>query len=280
MKMVVALALVAAFISGSADYLGGRASVRHDSLHVGFVSQLTNLVLLPIFAIAIGWQHLHGVDVLLGLLGGTAAGAAYIVFFRALAGGRMSVVAPIAALTTALVPVIVDLLTGVSLSGGRWAGIALALLAIPALAFRRDDGVGSLTLRGEVMSAVVSGAGFAIFFMAVGHTSSDSGQWPVVFAAVGGTVTVGGLCAVRHVPVITRPPRLAVVTGALMAASALAINHALQLGPIAVATVLGSLYPLATTALANRFDHEPVSRINIGGILLAVAGAALIAVSG
>lgn len=278
--MVVALALVAAFISGSADYLGGRASVRHNSLHVGFVSQLTNLMLLPIFAIAIGWQYLHVSDALLGLLGGTGGGAAYIVFFRALAGGRMSVVAPLAALTTALVPVTVDLVTGISLSGGRWVGIVLALLAIPALAFRRDDGVGSLTLRAEVASAVVSGAGFAVFFMAVGHTSKESGQWPVVFAAVGGTVTVGIVCFVRRVAVVSRPPRQAVMAGALMAASALAINHALQLGPIAVATVLGSLYPLATTALAHRFDHEPVSRINIAGILLAVSGAALIAVSG
>lgn len=278
--MVVALALVAALISGTADYLGGRASVRHTPLHVGFVSQMTNLVLLPIFAVAIGWQHLRGGDALLGLLGGTAGGGAYIVFFRALAGGRMSVVAPLTALTTALVPVTFDFVTGVSLSGGRWAGIALALLAIPALAFRRDSGVGSLGLRAEIVSAVVSGAGFAVFFMAIGHTDTESGQWPVVFAAIGGTVTVGTLCAVRRVPVMTRPPRLAVIAGVLMAASALAINHALQLGPIAVATVLGSLYPLATTALANRFDHEPVSRINIGGILLAVAGAALIAVSG
>ena len=278
--MVVVLALVAALISGSADYLGGRASVRHDSLHVGFVSQLTNLVLLPIFAVAIGWEHLRGGDALLGLVGGTAGGAAYIVFFRALAGGRMSVVAPLAALTTALVPVTVDLFTGVSLSGWRWVGIVLALLAIPALAFRRDEGVGSFTLRAEIISAVVSGAGFAVFFMAIGHTSTESGQWPVVCAAIGGTITVGVLCGVRRVPVVTRPPRLAVAAGALMAASSLAINHALQLGPIAVATVLGSLYPLATTALANRFDNEPVSRVNLGGVLLAVAGAAFIAVGG
>jgi len=278
--MVVALALVAALISGSADYLGGRAAVRHNPLHVGLVSQLTNLMLLPIFAVGIGWQHLHNGDVLLGLLGGTGAGAAYIVFFRALAGGRMSVVAPLAALTTALVPVTFDVLTGVSLSGGRWAGITLALVAIPALAFRHDDGVGALSLHAEIASAIVSGAGFAVYFMAIGHTSTDSGQWPVVFAALGGSVTVGMLCVVRRIPIVTRPPRLAVVAGVLMAAAALAINRALQLGPIAVATVLGSLYPLATTALANRFDREPVSRINIVGIFLAVGGAALIAVSG
>ena len=276
--MVVALALIAALVSGTADYLGGRAAGRHHALHVGFVSQLTNLVVLPVFAVAIGWQHLHHGDILLGLLGGMAAGTAYLVFFHALAGGRMSVVAPLAALTTALVPVLIDVITGVSLPGGRWAGIALALLAIPALAFRRDEGSGSLSLREEVVSALVAGGGFAIFFVAVGHTSTESGQWPVVFAAVGGTATVGALCVARHVTVRTRPPRLAVISGLLMAGSGLAINHALQLGPIAVATVLGSLYPLATTALANRFDHEPVGRINVAGILLAVAGASLIAI--
>jgi drug/metabolite transporter (DMT)-like permease len=276
--MVVALALIAALVSGTADYLGGRASVRAPSLQVGFVSQLTNLLVLPLFAFAIGWQQLHGGDVVLGLVGGTGAGAAYLVFFRALAGGRMSVVAPLTALTTALVPVVVDVATGVSLSAGRWLGIALALCAIPALAFRRDEGAGSLTLRDELVSAVVAGAGFAVFFVAIGHTSTESGQWPVVFAGVGGTITVGALSVARHVPLLTRPPRLAVLSGLLMAGAGLAINHALQLGPIAVATVLGSLYPLATTALANRFDHEPVSRVNIIGVLLAVAGASLIAI--
>ncbi len=278
--MVVALALIAALVSGTADYLGGRATGRAPAVQVGFVSQLTNLVVLPVAAVLIGWRQLHGGDVVLGLAGGTAAGVAYLVFFRALAGGRMSVVAPLAALTTALVPVIVDLATGVSLSGGRWLGIALALCAIPALTFRRDEGAGSLTLRDELTSAVVAGAGFAVFFVAVGHTSTDSGQWPVVFAGVGGTLTVGALGVARHVPLLTRPPTLAVLSGLLMAGAGLAINHALQLGPIAVATVLGSLYPLATTALANRFDHEPVSRVNLAGVLLAVAGASLIAVNG
>ena len=63
-----------------------------------------------------------------------------------------------------------------------------------------------------------------------------------------------------------------------MVGSGLAINHALQIGPLGVVTVLGSLYPLATSALANRFDHEPIGRINVVGILAAVGGASMIAV--
>ena len=275
--MVVLLALLAALVSGTADYTGGRATTRHSSLTVSFWSQLVNATLLPICVLLIGWDHLHRGDIVLGLFGGVAAGIAFLLFFHALAAGRMSVIAPLAALTTALVPVTADVIGGVSLPGGRWAGVALALISIPALAFRRDAGSGSISLRQEITYAVLAGIGFAGFFMAIGHTSTESGQWPAAFAALGAATTMSALCVARHVP-FGRPPGLALLTGVLMVGSGLAITHALQVGPIAVATVLGSLYPLATTALANRFDHEPVGRINVAGILLAVAGASLIAV--
>ena len=225
----------------------------------------------------IGWENLHRGDVVLGLIGGVCAGTAYLIFFRALAAGRMSVIAPIAALTTALVPLVVDVIDGVSLPGGRWAGIGLALIAIPALSFRRDEGDSSLSLRQELTYAVLAGVGFAGFFVSIGHTSTESGQWPVAFAAIGATTATAALCVVRRVRV-GRPSRLALLTGLFMVGSGLAINHALQIGPLGVVTVLGSLYPLATSALANRFDHEPIGRINVVGILAAVAGAALIAV--
>lgn len=275
--MVVLLALVAALVSGTADYTGGRAATRHSSLTVSFFVQAINAVLLPAFALAIGWEHLHGGDVVLGLIAGVSVGTAYLIFFRALAEGRMSVVAPLAALTTALVPVLADLFDGVSLRAGRWAGVAMALVAIPALAFRRDEGTDSLSLRREIAYAVGAGIGFAGFFVSIGNTSTESGQWPVAFAALAATATMGALCIARQEH-LGRPPRLAVLTGLLMVGSSLAINHALQIGPLTVVTVLGSLYPLATTVLANRFDHEPIGRINIAGIMVAVSGAALIAV--
>lgn len=275
--MVVFLALVAALVSGTADYTGGRAATRYPALTVNLYVHLVSALVLPLFVVAIGWDNLHRGDLVLGFVGGVCAGTAYLIFFRALAAGRMSVIAPIAALTTALVPLVVDVVDGVSLPGGRWAGIALALLAIPALSYRRDEGDGSLTLRQELTYAVLAGVGFAGFFVSIGHTSTDSGQWPVAFAAIGATTAMAVTCLIRRVRV-GRPPRLALFTGLLMVGSGLAINHALQIGPLGVVTVLGSLYPLATSALANRFDHEPIGRVNVVGILAAVAGAALIAV--
>ena len=70
-------------------------------------------------------------------------------------------IAPIAALTTALVPLVVDVIDGVSLPGGRWVGVGLALIAIPALSYRRDEGDSSrpltLSLRQELTDAVLAG---------------------------------------------------------------------------------------------------------------------------
>lgn len=274
--MVVFLALLAALVSGTADYTGGRAATHHSALTVNFFVHGVSALLLPVFVVIIGWDRLHTGDVVLGLVGGVSAGTAYLVFFRALAAGRMSVIAPLAALTTALVPLILDVVDGVSLRGGRWAGVGLALLAIPALAFRRDTGSGSMSLRQELIYAVCAGVLFAGFFVSIGHTSTDSGQWPVAFAAMGATATMAVLCIARRER-LGRPPRLALLTGLLMVGSGLAINHALQVGPLGVVTVLGSLYPLATSTLANRFDDEPIGRINVAGIVAAVAGAALIA---
>lgn len=275
--MVVFLALLAALISGAADYTGGRASKQHPALIVTFYSHCVGALLLPLCALAIGWERLHGGDVVLGLVGGVSVGVAYLIFFRALAAGRMSVIAPLAALTTALVPLVVDIIDGVSLPGGRWAGVGVALLAIPALSYRSDNGQSTFSLRREIVYSVAAGIAFAGFFVSIGHTSSDSGQWPVAFAAMGATTAMAVVSVAQNVQ-LGRPPRVALFTGLLMVGSGLAINRALQIGPLGVVTVLGSMYPLATTALANRFDREPISAINLTGIIAAVGGAALIAV--
>lgn len=244
---------------------------------VNFFAHFVSALILPLFALLIGWEHVHPGDLLLGFIGGVSAGTAYLIFFRALADGRMSVIAPLTALTTALVPVVLDVLDGISLPVGRWIGIAVALIAIPALAFHRDSGTRALSLRMEITYAICAGIGFAGFFVSVGHTSIESGQWPVAFAAMGATIATAIICLARRVG-IGRPPKLALLTGLLLVGSGLAINHALQLGPLGVVTVLGSMYPLATSALAHRLDDEPIGRINLVGILAAVGGATLISI--
>lgn len=274
--MVVTLALCSALVVGLGDYLGGRSAARHPAIVVTFVSQATCALVQVPLALALGWSAIHGGDLVLGLASGAAAGLAYVAFFHGLANGRMAVVAPIAALTTAVVPVLADVVGGVHLPAGRWWGVVIALVAIPMVAVR-PGGDHRLRLLPELALAVGAGTGFAVFFVAIGHTSESSGQWPVVCASTGGAITVGLLLAARR-QAVGRPPTLALASGAATAVAGVLVGKALQIGPVAVATVLASLYPVITAGLAARIDKERVSLLNAAGVAAAVGGAALIAV--
>lgn len=276
--MVVTLGLIASLIIGFGDYVGGRASAGHQPIVVSFYAQLTNAVLLPPIVVLIGWKSLHGGDVALGAVAGAAASLSYIVFLRGLSLGRMSVVAPVTAITTALVPVIIDVVSGTHLTLWRWVGVIVALVAIPLLALRTEVKTTSLGLAEELALALIGGIGFAVFFVALGHVSSASGQWPIAFGGIAGTITLGAICVIRRIPV-GRPPQLAIISGGCNVAAGLSIARALQIGPIAIATVMGSLYPVVTTGLAAKVDGERVSRTNMAGVVLAAGGAALVAAS-
>jgi drug/metabolite transporter (DMT)-like permease len=275
--VVVLLALIGSLVVGFSDYAGATASRTRSSMSVAIWMQPTNAILLLVVATVAGAGALHPADQLLGLLGGLGGGLGYLIFLHAMAHGRMSVVAPLAAITTAVVPVVADAVGGVHLRGLAWLGILLALASIPLLTYRPDDGTTTtLPMVRQVLLSVACGACFAVFFLSIGHTDEHSGQWPIAMAGVGGTVVAVAACIGAGVGP-GRPSRLGILSGVLMVGSGLAIGRALQLGPVSVATVLGSLYPLVTTACAVHFDHERLRQANVAGVALAVGGAAVLA---
>jgi drug/metabolite transporter (DMT)-like permease len=71
--------------------------------------------------------------------------------------------------------------------------------------------------------------------------------------------------------------RLAVVGGVALGVADAALTTALQRGPLTVASVLGNLYPLVTIALGVTLLGERIRLWHAAGILLAVAGVAMIA---
>jgi len=273
--MVGVLALVAAVVVGLGDYLGGRASVARPALVVTFVGQATAAALAVAAALLIGWDHVRPGDLVLGAASGVTAALATIGFFHALAHGRMSIVAPVTAATGVLVPVLVDLFGGVELEPPTWAAMAVVVAAIPMVAMR-PGGDGSLSLQAELVLSIVAGCGYAMYFLLLGHTDEASGQWPVAASFVVGTAAIGIVVLVQRSAV--RPvPLGAVGSGVCSVVAGLCIARALQIGPISLATVLGSLYPVVTAGLAVRLDGERLRPLNIVGITLAVGGAAVVA---
>ena len=101
---------------------------------------------------------------------------------------------------------------------------------------------------------------------------------PTVASLVGGIVVIAPIAARSGVmPSRASLLRPAVAAGVTLGVADSALTTALQRGPLTVASVLGNLYPLVTIALGVALLGERVRIWHAAGILLAVAGVAMIA---
>ncbi len=159
----MALALAASVLWGSGDFLGGLGTRRAGLWAVIMGSQLVGLVGAALVTLGAGhgWPGLHAVWPV--MLGGLASVVAISFFYKALAIGTMSIVAPISA-TNALIPFAVGIASGERPAVVQMAGVALAAVGVILVAIepaRRGDTVGVAALPNE--PAVEPGEAQALF---------------------------------------------------------------------------------------------------------------------
>jgi len=284
--VTVLLALLGALFIGISDFLGGAASKRASPLTVSSVLQLVGLLTLTPIAAILGASDLSAGALGLGAASGLATSVAFLGFFTAMAHGRIGVVLPVSAAVAALLPAVAGVIGGNRLSDLALAGVVCALLAIPLVAYEPEEGEQEPRERAaelwpparQVLVSTACGAGFGIYFICIGHTSTAAGLWPTVanlVVAVAVTVPV----AVRSglMPGPASAPRLALFGGLALGAADATLTTALQRGPLTVASVLGNLYPLVTIVLGVLVLGERVHRWHALGIVLALAGVSMIA---
>ena len=208
-----------------------------------------------------------------------AAGAVAIgLFYGAMAAGPVSVVAPVAAMGVA-VPVAVGLLRGEAPSALQAAGLAVGLVGIAA-AVRESPAEGTVAVPARsVLLAALAGLGFGAFFVGIDSAASRDALWATAATRVGGcaVIAVVALALPRQV-VLSRPllPVL-ILIGLLDAAANGLFAFATTHGLLSLVSVAGSLYPVVTILLARLVLGERLSRLQQGGVGLAIAGVALIA---
>src|SRR5215472_14503780 len=117
--MVIMFALAAAVLYGSADFLGGAASRRSRALSVASVSVPVGALVMLVAALAAGGPA-------------PTAGLGW-----SLAAGPMSVVAPVSALVSTVLPVGVAVATGEHLGALVYAGAAVCLVATVLVSLER-----------------------------------------------------------------------------------------------------------------------------------------------
>ena len=268
--MAIVLALISAVVYGVSDYCGGRAARSAPLLGVVLLAQLASASVTSIVVLVAGDPFPGGTDVAwsmgAGLMSVTAVGA----FYFALANGAMTVVAPITAVVSAVVPVAVGIALGERPSVLAMVGVAVAIVAVALI-----SGVGGRadrpTSRLTVALAVLAGTGFGLLFVFLDRTSDDSGFWPLLIGQLTTLPLVAAAVLVTRTDVrsVGRAGRLAVGAGTLAVVANVSYLLATREGLLSLVAVITSMYPASTVAAGDRArprtaDPPPVDRARHG----------------
>jgi drug/metabolite transporter (DMT)-like permease len=285
-------ALSAAVAYGVGDFLGGVAARRESPSAVVLWSHIVGLGMLVAVAPLIGGEPTPR-GFAAGAAAGILGGAGVALFYKGLAVGSMSVVAPIVGLLSAAVPVVAGLASGERPSAAAGLGIALALGAVVLISREAaPDGTGAAApaapaapgahRRRQIEAlglAVAAGLAFGLFFVAISHAGDDTGVWPLVGARVA-SVSLFALLGAAKVT-SAAPPRgaaaAAVGCGLLDAGANVLYVLALGHGLLSVVAVLTALYPAGTVVLARYVLGEHLTPVQRTGLGLAAVAAVLIA---
>jgi drug/metabolite transporter (DMT)-like permease len=276
--MAALLALSAAVAYGVGDFLGGVAARRVPPTAVVLWSHLVGLVMLVALAPVVGGD-ISPRALAVGATAGVLGGGGVALFYRGLAVGSMSVVAPVAALLSAAVPVVAGLASGERPTTAALAGIGLALGAV-VLISREPSSKGAPALRWQALAlAVAAGLAFGLFFVAIDSAGDGVGIWPLVAARTASVSLFAGLGAARVTA--SGLPRsaagAAVGCGVLDASANVFYVLALEHGLLSVVSVLTALYPAGTVLLARYVLGERLSTVQRAGLGVAAVAAVLIA---
>jgi drug/metabolite transporter (DMT)-like permease len=309
--VVTILALAAAVLYGTADFLGGVASRRVSVFAVLAMTVPAGAVVVVAVALlgeapwlggllghgvgsstsfgdwgAVGWAAASGVCGSFGL----------IAFYAGFAAAPISVVAPVAALVSTVLPVGVAIaggerLTATMVAGGVICLAAIVMVSMPPARQRPDAGRprgsqggddrhnAASRLRGLGYGAA-AGAGFGLFFLCLKNAGQSGVLWPVAVSRTAGTMVALGVALATR----TRPWRhagggtgiIALVSGAVDAAANVCYVLATRAGLFGLAVVITSLYPGMTVLLARWLLGERMRWLQRGGLLLAAIGVVLL----
>jgi drug/metabolite transporter (DMT)-like permease len=275
--MPILLALVSALLYGVSDYCGGRAARSTSTFVVALIGQSASTVLTAVVVLLLGDPFPGAADVGWSAAAGIASTVGITAFYFALANGAMTVVAPLTAVVSAVVPVAV----GISL-GERPAAIALGGVALAIVAVALVSGIGGRAERPTrapiVLVAVLAGTGFGLLFVCLDRTSDSSGLWPLLLAQLTSLLILATVCVARRVRVTSRrfDAGLMVLAGCLAVTANVAYLAATRQGLLSLVAVITSMYPASTVVLATVLDHERMSNSQAVGLGLAVGALGMV----
>ncbi|GGS28473.1 EamA family transporter [Streptomyces nojiriensis] len=286
--MTAFFALATAVLWGLADFGGGLLTRRIPALTVVVVSQVVAVVVLGAVVLGTGAWREAGPQLWFAVGAGLVGPVAMLSFYKALALGPMGVVSPLGSLGV-VVPVTAGLILGERPGLGQFAGIAVAVVGIVLAG--GPELRGAPVQRQAVVLTLVAAFGFGAVMALIAEASGTvTGLFLALFVQRVTNVAVGGAAlwtqtrrGIPALPAGAGPkllwgllPALAFVGLADVAANG-TYSIAAQNGPVTMAAVLSSLYPVITALAAFAVLKERLRTVQAAGAGLALAGTVLLA---
>jgi len=215
-------------------------------------------------------------NVIWGGVAGLAGAVGLVAFYQALSVGRMGVVAPVAAMLSAAIPVLFGALTEGLPGPLQLVGFMLAFIAVGLI-----SGLGVLKGRPKgLWLAFLAGIGFGSFFILISRVSYGSIFWPLAVARLSSLLFLLAVLLIRRQRILPEKSVWPVVllAGALDVAGNVFFVLATHTGRLDIAAILSSLYPAVTVLLATIILKERVTRLQAIGIVVALVAIPLISV--
>lgn len=297
----ILLALVASVAWGFSGFVGGVASRSLRIAVVLLVSMLAGCALLLVVALLTGAPAFVGAEfawsVVAGLMGVASLGCLY----AAMAVGMISIVGPISACGVAI-PVVIGLVRGEQPSPLQVAGMVVAATGVVLASLEGDAGKRGARFVAGLGLALSAAVGFGLWFATIDLASAHDPYWASTVAQATSAALALLLVAsqrslrVAEDGVLTASaavPRsrfalgvtgwlllLAVASGVSDAAGVLTFAMSTSYGFLSVVSVIAALYPAFMVGFAAIFLHERPAWHQFVGVVMALAGIALIAAGG
>ena len=303
--LTVVIGLVAALVFGSADFLGGLSARRIGPLRATAIAAIIGLVLLLILALFVGgtWSW---AAVLWGGLSGVSGALAISLLYACLAVGPMSILSPLTAVVSAIVPMTWGIVAGDRFAPIGYLALGLALVAVVLVGFVPEKGAVRPSLRGIVM-AIGSGFMIGVFLILIDAAPDDSGLAPLIMnRAVNGAVIIatigviawwqrarrrrraasGTVAAVPGRPTASPSATgwrtgltFAIACGIVDAVANTLLLVGVRIGDLSVIAVLTAMYPAGTIILAAIVLRERIAPVQWAGLVLAIGAAGMLALA-
>lgn len=277
--MALLMAGLAALLYGIADFSGGYAAGKSRLLPVLLLSQVMGTGVASLALAFMGHTAPSTSDVLWGVVAGLCGSMGLFMLYGGIARSIVAIVSPASALVGAIIPVLFALLHGERPSTPAIFGSALCLPAILLLSWEQGtDEPRRDSIRAALMYGLLAGLGFGIFFVALSRARPEAGLWPLLGARAASISTFVVALMLSRQPFRVERGGLgaALIAGAADMGANILFLLASQLGMLSLVAVITSLFPAPTVILARFLFHQRIPPARMAGLVLALAGVALI----